>query len=60
MVCVHCVSAGDVGALTKVAGQTKVQVYGVQCTKDVPLTSVEDMAQFYLQVCISYSQISIS
>jgi len=38
---------GVVSALQKLAKNIKVPVYGLQCTKDTPLTSIGDLAKYY-------------
>uniref|UniRef100_A0A8D8PNC5 Fatty acid synthase n=1 Tax=Cacopsylla melanoneura TaxID=428564 RepID=A0A8D8PNC5_9HEMI len=40
---------GDVSALRSVAKELKANVYGLQCTATVPLSSAEDLAAFYIQ-----------
>lgn len=39
---------GDVSALRNVAKDLNVPVYGLQCTSKAPLSSAEDLAQYYI------------
>ena len=50
-------SPGDISSLQHMCGTVKVPVYGVQCTQDVPETSIHDMAQYYIQVNYIYDSI---
>uniref|UniRef100_A0A1B6DTB3 Fatty acid synthase n=1 Tax=Clastoptera arizonana TaxID=38151 RepID=A0A1B6DTB3_9HEMI len=40
---------GYVTALKPLASQLSYPIYGLQCTSDVPLTSIQDLATFYIQ-----------
>ncbi|XP_060080138.1 fatty acid synthase-like [Ylistrum balloti] len=41
---------GSVKCMRELASQLSCPVYGLQCSKDVPLHSIPDMASFYIQV----------
>ena len=41
---------GTTRILKTLASKLQYEVYGLQCSGDVPLTSLEDMAAFYIQV----------
>ena len=43
-------STGSVHPLESIASQLKSVVYGIQCTKDAPLTSVSALATYYIEV----------
>lgn len=45
---VHAIE-GFVTALKPLAAKLTVPVYGLQCTKDAPLTSLNDLAAFYIK-----------
>ncbi|XP_031628631.1 fatty acid synthase-like [Contarinia nasturtii] len=45
---VHAIE-GSVTALEPLAAKLTVPVYGLQCTKDAPLTSLSDLAAFYVK-----------
>nr|WLW11093.1 fatty acid synthase 1 [Sitodiplosis mosellana] len=45
---VHAIE-GFVTALKPLAAKLPVPVYGLQCTKDAPLTSLSDLAAFYIK-----------
>ena len=47
-----CNIIGVLISLETLAGCMKFPVYGLQCTASAPLTSISDLAAFYLQVCI--------
>ena len=47
---VHSIE-GAVISLQTVMSQVEGPVYGLQCTKQVPVVSVEEVAKYYLQVC---------
>ncbi|XP_044270431.1 fatty acid synthase [Tribolium madens] len=40
---------GVVNALNALASNIDAPVYGLQCTKDTPLTSISDLAQYYIK-----------
>lgn len=42
-------------ALKSLAGKLKCPVYGIQCTAQTPLNSIEAIASFYIQVCVRSS-----
>lgn len=44
---------GHVGNLQTLAAQLNATVYGLQCSKDAPLSSIEDLAAHYINVCIT-------
>ncbi|XP_069122700.1 fatty acid synthase-like [Argopecten irradians] len=41
---------GNMKSLTELSTHLLCPVYGIQCSKDAPLTSIPDMANFYIQV----------
>lgn len=43
---------GVVTALRSLAAQLTCPVWGLQCTPDSPLTSIQDLATFYVQVTV--------
>jgi fatty acid synthase len=43
---------GVVSALTPLAAKLDYPVWGLQCTADAPLTSIPDLAAFYIKVSI--------
>ena len=43
---------GSVRALKNVVRHLECRVYGLQGTPDVPLDSIEDMASYYIKVCM--------
>lgn len=44
---------GDVQHLSQLASKWNGPIYGLQCTANTPVTSIEDMASHYLQVISS-------
>ena len=53
---VHSIE-GVVLSLESVMLQVRTPVYGLQCTADAPLTSVEDLAAFYIQVSVEIASL---
>ena len=41
---------GVVSALKPIAAELPFPVYGLQCTKEAPLSTIQDLATFYVKV----------